>query len=385
MAALSGQSEWADGPAPPRVDQLDDVSATIKWEKARGAECYSVAVREVSEEAKASTADGSADGWRTLSDNLKGCAVKKKGLEANKKYEFRVRSRAPTRGVETPWSVPSDTVTPLTAEQQAGRPSPPRLHPSAGARAGSSLTIHWDAISSADQSDVDQSDVRYSIQFRRASSSPPEHWTLLSDNLKGCAVKKKGLEANKKYEFRVRRTPLKGDGPIPQSVDFAAWSEPSETLSTLAQQQHNPFKALLGDSLLMRDGRTTKSIDAALLGKKIVMLYFSASWCPPCRQFTPMLAKFYTEMRAAGRSLECVFVSADRDEGSFKSYLAEHHGDWCAIPYGSSSRNNTSAYFKVQGIPRLIVFSGSTGAIVCNNAVGQALTAYALDAWERAA
>ena len=90
-------------------------------------------------------------------------------------------------------------------------------------------------------------------------------------------------------------------------------------------------------------------------------------------------------MCAAGRSLECVFVSADRDEGSFKSYLAQHHGDWHAIPYSSPNRNNTSAYFKVQGIPRLIVFSGRTGAIVCENAVGIPLNSMTLDTWERAA
>ena len=31
----------------------------------------------------------------------------------------------------------------------------------------------------------------------------------------------------------------------------------------------------------------------ALAGKQLVCFYFSAHWCPPCRQFTPILKDFY--------------------------------------------------------------------------------------------
>ena len=42
---------------------------------------------------------------------------------------------------------------------------------------------------------------------------------------------------------------------------------------------------------------TTNSWDQALKGKKAVALYFSAHWCPPCRGFTPELAKWYKQAR----------------------------------------------------------------------------------------
>ena len=42
---------------------------------------------------------------------------------------------------------------------------------------------------------------------------------------------------------------------------------------------------------------------AALEGK-VYGIYFSAHWCPPCRQFTPRLAQTYNALRAAGREFE---------------------------------------------------------------------------------
>jgi nucleoredoxin len=80
---------------------------------------------------------------------------------------------------------------------------------------------------------------------------------------------------------------------------------------------------------------------------KIVALYFSAHWCPPCRQFTPVLKvvfcfdwisngiflkDFYDELE--NEDFEIVFVSFDRSKEDLKKYLEEAHGDWYHIPYG---------------------------------------------------
>ena len=49
---------------------------------------------------------------------------------------------------------------------------------------------------------------------------------------------------------------------------------------------------LSGVDLIRSDGSKVKA-NEALSDKKIVALYFSAHWCPPCRGFTPVLKKFY--------------------------------------------------------------------------------------------
>jgi nucleoredoxin len=83
------------------------------------------------------------------------------------------------------------------------------------------------------------------------------------------------------------------------------------------------------------------------------MIYFSAHWCPPCRGFTPSLAKF-VEANKDKANFEAVFVSSDRDEGSFKEYLATM--GFRALPFADRERKaSLSAKFKVQGIPTLVV------------------------------
>jgi len=70
-------------------------------------------------------------------------------------------------------------------------------------------------------------------------------------------------------------------------------------------------------------------------------IYFSAHWCPPCRGFTPELAKFYKQMKEkVGDKLEIVFVSSDRVEAEWKQYFAEM--PWLSVPF--SARDVKVAY-----------------------------------------
>ncbi len=63
-----------------------------------------------------------------------------------------------------------------------------------------------------------------------------------------------------------------------------------------------------------------RSPRASLKGK-MVGIYFSAHWCPPCRAFTPNLVKFRDKNKD---EFEIVFVSSDKDEAAQKSL---HEGD----------------------------------------------------------
>lgn len=112
------------------------------------------------------------------------------------------------------------------------------------------------------------------------------------------------------------------------------------------------WASLLGDTLQGKDDQTLPT-DTALSGK-VVGLYFSAHWCGPCRGFTPELAKAYTGMKAAGKNLEIVFVSSDKNEESFDDYF--HDMPWLALPFSLRDlKASLSKKYKVRGIPTLVL------------------------------
>lgn len=100
-------------------------------------------------------------------------------------------------------------------------------------------------------------------------------------------------------------------------------------------------EALLGPQLLTKSG--LQPTVHALGGAVAVALYFSAHWCPPCRQFTPRLAA--AAASGAAPQLAVVFVSSDRDPTSFAQYYAEQ--PWLALPFGSPQSQTLGAAFGV--------------------------------------
>merc|ERR1712166_1299825 len=70
---------------------------------------------------------------------------------------------------------------------------------------------------------------------------------------------------------------------------------------------------------------------------KVIGLYFSAHWCPPCKTFTPLLVKTYEKLKAEGKEFEVVFVSSDKDKDAL------------------------SKRYEVEGIPTLVLLDGATG------------------------
>lgn len=122
------------------------------------------------------------------------------------------------------------------------------------------------------------------------------------------------------------------------------------------------MEALLGSHVVDKDGKQVAVSDFAQAGK-VVGLYFSAHWCPPCRGFTPALAEFYDNVKKASDKLEIVFVSSDRDETSFKEYFDTM--PWKALPFSDrGKKEELSTKFEVRGIPTFIILNGDTAEVV---------------------
>ena len=120
---------------------------------------------------------------------------------------------------------------------------------------------------------------------------------------------------------------------------------------------------LLGQKLLTSKGEILSS---TLSTKQGVAFYFSASWCPPCQKFTPLLVDTYAEINEEHpNALEIVFVSGDHDAESFEKYFKKM--PWPAVDYKDEAvRGNLFNTFGVRGIPALILVDKEGKAVVTN-------------------
>lgn len=145
----------------------------------------------------------------------------------------------------------------------------------------------------------------------------------------------------------------------------------------------NRMAELLADvDLYKKDGSTKKGKEA--LEGKTVALYFSAHWCGPCREFTPILKDFYEELEE--QNFEIVFISFDESEEELKEYLAEAHGDWYHIPQSSDKVEELSKKYDVSSIPTLIIIKAD-GSVITKTArtdVEKKSPKQALEAWQSA-
>lgn len=139
-------------------------------------------------------------------------------------------------------------------------------------------------------------------------------------------------------------------------------------------EQKTVFEDLLGDTLYMWGAETnaqgqeetavyevgTKDV---LQGKDVIALYFSASWCGPCQQFTPILSKFYHEMAKRNKKFEVIWVSSDRTAEDFITYYQKM--PWLAVPIPSVQRalQILSPRYQVKGIPHLVILDGKDASV----------------------
>ena len=131
-----------------------------------------------------------------------------------------------------------------------------------------------------------------------------------------------------------------------------------------------PFvSSIKGDLVASKGKRTARFDDAALAGTKYFAVYFSASWCAPCRAFTPDLVTWYNENKPKHPEFELIFVSHDNDEASMEAYMAEDKMPWPALKYSKVARAKEIKALCGPGIPCL-VFLDADGKILSNSYEG---------------
>ncbi|CAM9177981.1 unnamed protein product [Ectocarpus sp. 8 AP-2014] len=294
--------------------------------------------------------EGDEGDWVTLSKSLGSSALRKKKLAPGTEYVFRRRARKQEEEEWGPWSKTSEPFRTLSEGEM--QPSAPAIK----LREAVALVMEWPAVPSASG---------YEIQMSTSGSE----WCTLTASFGSTLLRKKGLEGSKQYRFRLR--PVFGGGTQEAGGGWG-WS-PSSDLASPAVL--NAFLRSQAPAELVGRGKAVVSRD--VLAGKIVAFYFSASWCGPCRKYTPQLAALYTRAKAQHKAFEVVFVSLDGDEESMDRYRAGM--PWPAVPYDHPFREDFASSKGVNSVPRLVV-TGRRGQEIASNAVG--MTWEQLVTWE---
>lgn len=184
-------------------------------------------------------------------------------------------------------------------------------------------------------------------------------------------------------ELRQRRAGGAGAGapaPSPATAAAAAAAEPAQPPppAPLRAVDYDAFEALLSTTLVRKGGDGALErlpLRDALAGASLhaVSLYFSAHWCPPCRAFTPELARMHARLTSTTgdnkKKWPVIFVSMDSSAQAFGDYFASMPAEWLAVPYEDDQlRSVLLRKMNVQGIPTLVMLDPRTAGVEAANA-----------------
>ena len=124
------------------------------------------------------------------------------------------------------------------------------------------------------------------------------------------------------------------------------------------------FDEIIDGNLVILDGKEFKAHTPKKRPAKYVVFYYTASWCPPCRVFTPELVKFYNKHKTD--QFEIILVTSDRDAKSMESYAAKNNMPWPHLKFDQVGAFKSKFNHGVRGIPAVIICD-LEGKIVSSN------------------
>ncbi|MDX1679892.1 MAG: thioredoxin-like domain-containing protein [Akkermansiaceae bacterium] len=113
------------------------------------------------------------------------------------------------------------------------------------------------------------------------------------------------------------------------------------------------FDDILEGNLVQLDGSKLKRLDDFQKPGKYYLFYYTASWCPPCRAFTPSLVTWYKDNK--NDNFELVLVTSDQDKGAMETYAKKNKMPWPQVKHSKVGSAKKKLNHGVSGIPSLIV------------------------------
>lgn len=123
----------------------------------------------------------------------------------------------------------------------------------------------------------------------------------------------------------------------------------------LVEPEKRPSRiaAVLQKGLVDSEGKPFTS--AAIDDARLYVLYFGASWCGPCRKFSPSLVKFVNDNAKANPRMVTVLMSNDKESADMLEYMKEEKMPWPALPLATLLQTPLLLGLAGDAIPRLVI------------------------------
>ena len=107
------------------------------------------------------------------------------------------------------------------------------------------------------------------------------------------------------------------------------------------------FSSIAGSSSLPQPiidpstGEEVIDLDEKLKDKRVA-LYFTAGWCPMCTSFEPALMSFQQNAKDAGKPIELIYISSDRNEETNIKRASQLN--MYTVPFGDQTAESKKKY-----------------------------------------
>jgi thiol-disulfide isomerase/thioredoxin len=152
-------------------------------------------------------------------------------------------------------------------------------------------------------------------------------------------------------------------------ISFKGWCELDKAVSVPPPISHpvSTMASVLNDSLVVPNKAQTGSfVPFTTTDYDYYLVYFSAHWCGPCRQFTPKLVTYYQEKALDTHKIQVIFVSLDDTLSSMYDYMVNMKMPWPAVNYQKIKSIDFLKKIQGPGIPQLVLLD-KNGHVLANS------------------